>query len=145
MTPAWSNNGPASASCCAASPVLGDLGFDATYGGATFTTRIVKSAKTFAVDYLQHRENYKLAYHRWLNFNRRLMELFDVEGDAALETAMLQARTDKRHLAELAEYARLGYALDAAGDKWDAAQQWQARRTAATIAQVNKDFATIEC
>lgn len=97
------------------------------------------------MDYLQHRENYKLAYHRWLNYNRRLMELFEVEGDAALETAMLQARTERRHLTELAEYARLGYALDAAGDKWDAAQQWQARRTAATIAQVNKDHQLIEC
>jgi hypothetical protein len=97
------------------------------------------------MDYLRIREAYRLSYYKWLAYNRRLMELFGVEGDAALETAMLQARTDKRHLAELAEYARLGYALDAAGDKWDAAQQWQARRTAATIAQVDKDFATIEC
>ena len=97
------------------------------------------------MDYLQIREDYKLAYHRWLNYNRKLMELFDVEGDAALETAMLQARTDKRHLAELAEYARLGFALDAAGDRWDTAQQFQARRTAEVIAQVNKDIAYLEC
>jgi hypothetical protein len=97
------------------------------------------------VDSLQIRENFKLAYHRWLNYNRKLMELFDVAGDAALETAMLQARTEKRHLAELGEYARLGLALDAAEDRWDAAQQWQARRTAAVVAQVNKDFAAIEC
>ena len=97
------------------------------------------------MDYLQIREDFKLAYHRWLNYNRKLTELFDAEDDAALETAMLQARTDKRHLAELAEYARLGFALDAAADKWDIAQQWQARRTAAVVAQVNKDFAAIEC
>lgn len=97
------------------------------------------------MDYLAIREDYKLAYHRWLNFNQRLMELFAVEGDAALETAMLQARTDKRHLAELAEYARLGFALDAAGDRWDTAQAFQARRTAEVSAQVNKDISLLEC
>jgi hypothetical protein len=97
------------------------------------------------VDYLQYRENYKVAYYKWLAYNRKLLELFAVTDDAELETAMLQARTDKRHLPELGEYARLGYALDAAGDKWDAAQQWQARRTAATIAQINKDHSLIEC
>jgi len=106
---------------------------------------MIKSAETQAVDYLQIREDFKLAYHRWLNYNRRLMELFDVVGDAALETAMLRARTDKRHLTELAEYARLGLALDAAEDRWDAAQQWQARRTAAVVAQVNRDHQSIEC
>jgi hypothetical protein len=96
------------------------------------------------MDYLQIREDYKLAYHRWLNFNQRLMDLVDVVGDAALETAMLKARSEKRHLELLNEYSRLGYAFDAAGDKWDAAQQWQARRTA-VAAQVNKDFSLIEC
>ncbi len=97
------------------------------------------------MDHLQIRENFKLAYHRWLNYNRKLMELFDVEGDAALETAILQARTNKRHLAELAEYARLGVALDAADKQWDTAQQWQARRTAAVVAQVNRDISRLEC
>lgn len=97
------------------------------------------------MDYLQHRENYKLAYHRWFAMNQRLMALFDVVGDAALEDAMLQARTEKRHLDLLSEYNRLGLALDAAGDKWDAAQQWQARRTAAALAQVNRDHQLIDC
>lgn len=97
------------------------------------------------MDYLQIRENYRLSYHRWLNFNQRLMELFDVVGDAALETAMLKARSEKRHLELLNEYSRLGYEFDAAGDKWDAAQQWQARRTAAAVAQVNKDLSLLEC
>ena len=97
------------------------------------------------MDYLQIRENFKLAYHRWLNYNRKLMELFDVVGDAALETAILQARTNKRHLPELAEYARLGVALDAADKQWDTAQQWQARRTAAVVAQVNRDISRLEC
>lgn len=96
------------------------------------------------MEYLQIREDYKLAYYRWLNYNRHLMEVFDVEGDAALETAMLQARTEKRHLDLLSEYSRLGYEFDAAGDKWDSAQEWQARRTA-VAAQVNKDFSRIEC
>jgi hypothetical protein len=58
---------------------------------------------------------------------------------------MLLARTDTRHLAELAEYARLGFALDVAGDRWDTAQAFQARRTAEVIAQVNKDIAYLEC
>jgi hypothetical protein len=96
------------------------------------------------MDYLQIREDYLVSYHRWLNFNQRLMDLFDVVGDAALETAMLKARTEKRHLELLSEYSRLGYEFDAAGDKWDSAQQWQARRTA-VAAQVNKDFSRIEC
>ncbi len=97
------------------------------------------------MDYLQHRENYKLAYHRWHAMNQRLMDLFDVVDDAALEGAMLKARTEKRHLELLAEYHRLGLALDAAGDRWDTAQQWQARRTAATLAQVNRDLQLIDC
>jgi hypothetical protein len=97
------------------------------------------------MDYLQIREDYRLAYHRWLNFNQRLMGLFDVVGDAALETAMLKARSEKCHLELLNEYSRLGYEFDAAGDRWDAAQQWQARRTAAAVAQVNKDLSLIEC
>lgn len=97
------------------------------------------------MDYLQIRENYKLAYHRWLAFNRRLMNLFDVEGDAALEGAMLKARADRRHLELLSEYARLGHEFDAAGDRWDAAQEHQARRTAAVIAQVDRDHSLIEC
>jgi hypothetical protein len=32
------------------------------------------------MDYLQIREDYKLAYHRWLNYNPKPMELFEVEG-----------------------------------------------------------------
>lgn len=90
------------------------------------------------MDYLQIREDYLVSYHRWLNFNQRLMDLFDVVGDAALETAMLKARSEKRHLELLSEYSRLGHEFDAAGDKWDAAQ-------AAVAAQVNKDFSLIEC
>jgi len=97
------------------------------------------------MDYLQHRENYKIAYHRWLNLNKRLMELFNVSSDAALEESMLQARTRKTHLEVMSEYALLGYQLDAAGDRWDAAQQWQSRRNAAATNQLNKDFQLIEC
>ena len=70
------------------------------------------------MDYLQHRENYKIAYHRWLNLNKRLMELFNVSSDAALEESMLQARTSKTHLEVMSEYALLGHQLDAAGDRW---------------------------
>ncbi len=46
------------------------------------------------------------------------MELFNVSSDAALEEAMLQARTSKTHLEVMSEYALLGYQLDAACDRW---------------------------
>jgi hypothetical protein len=80
-----------------------------------------------ANDYLACRERYKTAYHRWDNYARHLCELFGCSF-ADLEQAILQARTERRHLAEIAEYARLSNLLDAASDEWDRAQQHILRR-----------------
>jgi len=79
------------------------------------------------VNYLQKREAYKLAYHRWDNYARHLCDLFACSF-ADLEQHILQARTERRHLEEIAEYARLSNMLDVASDEWDAAQQRILRR-----------------
>jgi hypothetical protein len=47
---------------------------------------------------------------------------------ADLERAILDARTERRHLAEIADYARLSNALDATSDAWDRAQEQILRR-----------------
>jgi hypothetical protein len=97
------------------------------------------------MDYLAVREHYRIAYHRWLSMNGRLMEVLGVVGDAALETAMLRARTEGQHLDLLDEYARLSIEFDRAADKWDAAQLWQSRRTVAAQRQVDRDLSLLEC
>ena len=97
------------------------------------------------MDYLAAREAYKLSYHKWLNMQQRLKELFHATDDGDLELAMLEARGQRRHLDLLNQYAQLSAAFDKAGDQWDTVQEQQARRTAEVIAQVNKDIAYLEC
>jgi hypothetical protein len=80
-----------------------------------------------ANDYLVCRERYKICYHRWDNYARQLCELWSCSF-ADIEDQILQARTERRHLAEIAEYARLSNMLDVASDAWDAAQQRILRR-----------------
>jgi hypothetical protein len=74
------------------------------------------------MNYLQKRERYKTCFHQWDNYARHLCDLFSCSF-ADLEMHLLKARTERRHLAEINEYARLSNMLDAASDEWDAAQQ----------------------
>ena len=98
-----------------------------------------------AVDYLTARERYKVAFHRWNNHLKRLMELLQVESMADVEAALQERRGD-RHLDALAQdYARLGLELDQASDAYDLAQALQARKTAAATAQLDKVFAALDC
>jgi hypothetical protein len=80
-----------------------------------------------ANDYLACRERYKSAFHQWDNYARRLCELFGCSF-SDLEQRILHARTERLHLDEITEYARLSNMLDAASDQWDAAQQRLMRR-----------------
>lgn len=80
-----------------------------------------------ANDYLACRERYKVCYHQWDNCARRLCELWNCSF-ADIEEQILRARTERRHLTEIAEYARLSNILDVASDEWDKAQQRILRR-----------------
>ena len=75
------------------------------------------------MNYLKEREEYRLAYGKWLAMNRRLMGLFEVSSDADLELAMASHRGIHQDL--IAEYGLLSVEFDRAGDKWDTAQLWQ--------------------
>ena len=90
------------------------------------------------MDFLQIREYYKLAYHRWEQCANRLCELLHCDF-AGLEPALLEHHGRHRELTQ--QYARLGIALDVASDRWDTAQMLQSRITAA----VNRDLQLIEC
>jgi hypothetical protein len=91
------------------------------------------------MDFLQIREDYKLAYHRWEQCAEKLCHILHCDF-ATLEQALL-VPSGHRHAALVQEYARLGIALDQASDKWDTAQMLQSRATAA----VNRDLQTVEC
>ena len=91
------------------------------------------------MDFLQIREDYKLAYGRWEQCAEKLCQMLHCDF-ATLEQALL-VPSGHRHAALVQEYARLGIALDQASDRWDTAQLLQSRATAA----VNRDLQTIEC
>ena len=67
------------------------------------------------MDYLQIREDYKLAYHRWEQCAEKLCQMLHCDF-ATLEQALLVPRCH-RHAALVQEYARLGIALDQASDR----------------------------
>lgn len=90
------------------------------------------------MDFLDVRERYKIAYHRWDNAQGQLCRSLGCTFPT-LEQAMLQARNDPRHSAAIAEYGRLSIALDQAASAWDTAQAFIARR------QLDKDLALIDC
>ena len=93
------------------------------------------------MDFLQIREEYRLAYHRWEQCANHLCTLLHCDfGD--LEQCLLESG---RHYGQLVQqYSRLGIALDKASDRWDTAQMLQARATLATN-QLNHDLQLLEC
>ena len=93
------------------------------------------------MDFLQLREDYKIAYGRWEQCANRLCELMHCDF-GTLEQALLEQGGRHRELVQ--QYARLGIALDKANDRWDTAQMLQARATAAA-SQLNHDFRHLEC
>lgn len=97
------------------------------------------------MDFLAIREEYKLAFHRWRNFQDRLKEQLGVATDWELEEQLLHIRDGHKLWPMATEYSRLTLAFDQASDRWDTAQMWQARRTAACIAQLDRDVKAIDC
>lgn len=95
------------------------------------------------MDYLAIRETYKIALHRWANFQQRLIQRTGAQDAGELEEMLLQNR--HRLAGPIAEFARLDHELDEASRKWEAAQLLQAKRTAAATAQVNQDIRRLEC
>lgn len=95
------------------------------------------------MDYLSTREAYKIALHRWANFQQRLIELTGARDAGELETKLLEQRD--RLAGPIAEYGRLDEALDLACRRFDAAQLLLAKRTAAATAQVNRDLQLLDC
>ena len=95
------------------------------------------------MDYLSTREAYKIALHRWANFQQRLIETTGARDASDLELKLLEQRD--RLAGPIAEFARLDGELDKASQRFEAAQLLQAKRTAAATAQVNKDLQLIDC
>lgn len=95
------------------------------------------------MDYLSCREAYKIALHRWANFQRRLIETTGARDAGDLETKLLEQRD--RLAGPIAEFARLDGELDLASQRFEAAQLLLAKRTAAATAQVNRDLALLDC
>ncbi len=91
------------------------------------------------MDFLQIREDYKLAYHRWEQCAKKLCQMLHCDF-TTLEQALL-VPSGRRHTELVQEYVRLSIALDQASDRWDTAQMLQSRATAA----VNRDLQLIEC
>ena len=96
------------------------------------------------MDYLSVREAYKLAFHKWDACQKLLCERFGCTF-AELEQKLLEARQDRRFEPLIQQYAKLGFELDAASDRWDIMQAAQARRTASATAQINRDLAALDC
>jgi len=95
------------------------------------------------VDYLSTREAYKVALHRWANFQQRLIEATGSRDAADLERKLLEQRD--RLAGPIAEFARLDQALDLACRRFDAAQHLLAKRTAAATEQLNRDLQLLDC
>lgn len=96
------------------------------------------------MNYLSVREAYRVAFHKWDACQKLLCERFGCEF-AGLEQKLLEARKDRSMEPLIQQYAQLGIELDAASDRWDIVQAAQARKTAAAVAQVNRDLAYLEC
>jgi hypothetical protein len=90
------------------------------------------------VDYLSARENYKVALHRWGNFQQRLIELTGARDAGDMEVKLVEQHA--RLAGPIAEFGRLDQALDLASRKWEAAQLLLAKRTAAATAQVTATY-----
>ena len=91
------------------------------------------------MEFLQFRENYKLAYHRWENCANQLCNLLNCDLANLEEHLLLPKGHQYWPLAQ--EYAALSIALDIASDKWDTAQMVEAR----IIASLNRDLQLLEC
>lgn len=94
------------------------------------------------MDYLASREAYKVALHRWANFQQRLIEATGARDAADLERKLLEQRD--RLAGPIAEFARLDQALDLACRRFDD-QLLLAKRTAAATEQLNRDLELLDC
>lgn len=97
------------------------------------------------MDYLQLREEYKVALHRSCNYEAQLMERYGATCAAHLESLLQEQRSSPEVQAAISEMTRLDLELDKAADRYDTARMWAERRAAAAQKQLDKVFATTDC
>jgi hypothetical protein len=105
-----------------------------------------KQAPEVPLRYLEIREAYLRAAARLRNYEEELCTLLGAsDAGASLEQKMLEARTEGRHLQDIATLHALGVAADKASDALDVVTERQRRRVAKQQAEFDESIRRLEC
>jgi hypothetical protein len=95
-------------------------------------------------DYLNSRENYLVAFHKYKLFGASLREKLGATSDAEMEEAFMDPQTRSRFGADIQHYSELGIEFDAASTTHDLATEIQRRFVAQQQAELNTTISSLE-
>ena len=107
----------------------------------------MKRKEASVTNFLETREEYRLEMHRLSRLEKQLMELLEVDDAAAMEMAMLKARSEKNHpaLVLIELYNQQSIIFDRASLKMDCAVALQKQRVEHQQKELNQSFLSIDC
>ena len=98
-------------------------------------------------DFLETREEFRLEMHRLSRLEKQLMELLEADDSAALEMAMLKARSQKNHpaLVLIELFNQQSIIFDRVSLKMDFAIALQKQRVEHQERELDRDLQQLEC
>ena len=107
----------------------------------------MKRKEANVTNFLETREEYRLEMHRLSRLEKQLMELLGVDDTAAMEMAMLKARSEKNNPAQvlIELYNQQSQIFDRASLKMDCAVALQKQRVEHQQRELDRDLSTVEC
>ena len=107
----------------------------------------MKRTEASVTNFLETREEFRLEMHRLSRLEKQLMELLQADDSAALEMAMLKARSEKNNPAQvlIELFNQQSIIFDRASLKMDCAVALQKQRVEHQQREFDKTFQSIDC
>ena len=107
----------------------------------------MKRKEACVTNFLETREEFRLEMHRLSRLEAQLMELLQADDSAALEMAMLRARSEKNHpaLVLIELYNQQSIITDRVSLKMDCAVALQKQRVEHQQRTLDRDLQQIDC
>ena len=107
----------------------------------------MKRKEACVTNFLETREEFRLEMHRLSRLEAQLMELLQADDSAALEMAMLRARSQKNHpaLVLIELYNQQSIITDRVSLKMDCAVALQKQRVEHQQRTLDRDLQQIDC
>ena len=107
----------------------------------------MKRKEACVTNFLETREEFRLEMHRLSRLEKQLMELLQADDSAALEMAMLKARSQKNHpaLVLIELFNQQSIIFDRVSLKMDCAIALQKQRVEHQQRTLDRDLQQIEC